>query len=81
MKPKDISESEETYKKETGFVYHPGSISRLDREPSPEEIWEDMAEGRKKKFCVRCWINSNGRQKNGVEGLTHCKVCGGPVWV
>ena len=73
MKPKEIQESEETYKKETGFVYIPGNISSLGREPSPEEIREDIADRLAEGRCPRCDGSDFGPNDRGD---VFCKSCG-----
>ena len=74
MKLKDIAKLEETYKKETGFVYHPGSISSLSSrdDDKPEEEGEEES-GVKKEKCLRC-EGSNFRTDD--RGDVFCKNCG-----
>ena len=72
MKLKEIAEAEETYKKESGFIYHPGSIwslgSRDDDEPEGEEKESGVTEER----CKRC-------DEKLEEGAEFCGNCGTKV--
>lgn len=49
------------------FHYHPGSISRLDPEPSPEERHQESIDRIKDGKCPRCGGDIEGRE-----------FCGGP---
>jgi hypothetical protein len=70
MKPKDVlNEEEKDLKDIKNFHYVSGSISRLDREQTPEEIRQEIADRQIRGVCARC-------EKPVSEDQEFCANCG-----
>jgi hypothetical protein len=59
----------EMKKEKSGFVYYPGSIYSLEREPAPEDAREEIENLRAEGRCVRC-------EEKLDEGAEFCNHCG-----
>lgn len=73
MKRKDVTKTKGPIEKKSGFHYHPGSISRLDAELSPEEQIEQSKDWLGSNQCPRCGgkiiTTPDGRQVCENDGL------------
>lgn len=90
MKAKDIGKKEpEELKNVKDWQYagptHGNQFMSLDpnREPSDEARREDItyyrALAKREELCLRHLMNTDGRERISVKGMTHCAECGAPV--
>lgn len=74
MKKEDIDKTKEGELEEvTGFHYVSGKgFASLERDPSPEEIREEIQSDLEKELCPR----DGGEFKKQKDGRTSCEKCG-----
>lgn len=76
MKKEDIDKSQQGKLEELPgekFVYQPGSIFFLGREPTPEEVEEEIEDRKKSGVCLRC---EGTDFRTDEKGCVFCTTCG-----